>query len=123
MVIIVVVLVLLGVWAWSANMGGGMASTEGTATTTTASSSAPVTPGDSVEVGATDSGVPAIAYTDALQLYTNKRIQFSTPEGENSCQASPEEAIMLRLRRRSATSTNCGTMCQRKSSRMTGNVL
>jgi len=87
-VIVVIIVILLGVWVWSANSNktSDMNQNGGNMSTTTMATSS--TESNGTEVG-TATGEPAIAYSSALQTYANKRIQFSTPVAENSCQADP----------------------------------
>jgi hypothetical protein len=94
-IVIIVVVIIIGIWIWAANSTSQQAMMPSTSTssevpvaTSTASSTADtsMTPGSQVGL---KTGVPAIAYANALKTYLNKRIQFSTPQGENSCAASP----------------------------------
>src|SRR5271168_2831318 len=84
----ILVVILIGVWIWTASRSQSQNNSTSlhTATTTTATSSDQI---DGTEVGSTQ-GVSAISYANALKLYVNKRIQFSSPSGIAAlCQADP----------------------------------
>ena len=89
--IIIVIIFIIALVIWASNSGTVViqsptaTSTDLQATISTSTAEIDV-PG--TEIGLS-TGQSAVAYTDALKTYTNKRIQFSNSMYAKECQASP----------------------------------
>ena len=91
LVIIIMILIIFTLIIWVSNNSivvtqSPTATSTDLQTTTSTSTADTDVPG--TEIGLS-TGQSAVAYTDALKIYTNKRIQFSDSMYVKECQASP----------------------------------
>ncbi len=88
--IVIVVLIIIALVIWASN--SKTADQSPTATSTDLQATTSTSTAD-VEVQGAETGLStgqsAVAYTDALKTYANKRIQFSNSMYAKECQASP----------------------------------
>jgi hypothetical protein len=88
-VIVIVVLIIIAVMM--SNNGTDEYANNGNQPTPTVTATPTVDNSNTgVEVGA-GAGAPGITYSEALVAYASRRVQFSHPQGLNSCNATPQK--------------------------------